>query len=101
MALGFGFVEVRHRGPLDCQSSTGILFDIGRVFLKDGTRKIFLGFERSYTKPPPLGGMEPHGIPVVHTCLLPTLVGTGLVLLHVFWWMMEAIGRRWYLVGWI
>ena len=29
----------------------------------------------------------------------PTLVGTGLV--HVFWWMMEAIGRRWYLVGWI
>ena len=40
--------------------------------------EIFLGFARSCTKPPPLGGMEPHGIPVVHTCRLPTFVGTGL-----------------------
>ena len=93
-------MEVRHRGPLDYQSSIG-LFDIGRVFFWKENRywEIFLGFARSCTKPPPCSGMEPHGMPVVHTCLLPTLVGTGLV--HVFWWMMEAIGRRWYLVGWI
>ena len=45
------------------------LFDIGRVFLEDRYREIFLGFARSCTKPPPLCGMEPHGIPVVHTCL--------------------------------
>ena len=41
--------------------------------------------------------MEPHGMPVVHTCLFPTFVGTGLSWLYCMW-MMEAIGRRWYLI---
>ena len=39
--------------------------------------------------------MEPHGMPVVPTCLFPTFVGTGLSWLYCMW-MMEAIGRRWY-----
>ena len=42
--------------------------------------------------------MEPHGIPVVPTCLFPTLVGSGLSWLY-FGWRMEAIGRRWSLMN--
>ena len=42
--------------------------------------------------------MEPHGIPVVHTCLFRTFVGSGLSWLY-FGWMMEAIGRRWSLMN--
>ena len=47
-----GFVEVRHRGPLDWSELHWYLFDIGRVFLEDRYWEIFLGFARSCTKPP-------------------------------------------------
>ena len=70
-------------------------------FLLEGERywEIFLGFARPCTKPPP-PCMEPHGIPVVPTCLFPTFVGTGLSWFY-FVWMMDVIGRRWSLMSWI
>ena len=40
---------------------------------------------------------HPPGMPIVHTCLFPTFVGTGLSWLYCMW-MMEAIGRRWSLI---
>ena len=93
----FGFVEVR-RDPLACQSSIG-LFDIGGVFSEDRNGEIFLGFaRRPLHETTPLCGMEQHGIPVVHTCLFPTFVGTGeLVLLHVRgrWKLLVDDGLCW------
>ena len=91
-----GFVEVRHRGPLDWSELHWYLFDIGRVFLEDRYWEIFLGFARSCTKPPSLGRMKPHGIPVVHTCLFVCRVRLELVLLHVddgsYWSTMVSGG---------
>ena len=82
-----------------CHSSIG-LFDIGRLFfLEDRIREIFLGFaRRPLHETTPLCGMEQHGIPVVHTCLFPTFVGTGeLVLLHVRgrWKLLVDDGLCW------
>ena len=65
----FGFVEVHHRGPLDCQSSIGFLFDIGRVFFwkERGIGRFSWALQDPARNHPPC--MEPHGKPVVHTCL--------------------------------
>ena len=66
-----GFVEVRHRGPLDLVRAPLVFVRYRACFLLEGERywEIFLGFARSCTKPPSWCRMEPHGIPVVHTCL--------------------------------
>ena len=91
-------MEVHHRGPLDLVRAPLVFVRYRACFLLEGERywEIFLGFARSCTKPPILvTRMEPHGMPVVLTCLFLTLVGTGLSWLYCMW-MMEAIGRRWY-----
>ena len=49
-----GFVEVRHRGPLDLVRAPLVFVRYRACFLLEGERywEIFLGFARSCTKPP-------------------------------------------------
>ena len=97
----FGFVEVR-RGPLDCPELHWFV-RYRACFLGGWDSGDFPGLcKKTLHETTPLCGMEQHGIPVVPTCLLSTFVGTGLSWFYfVCSWTMEAIGRRWSLLGWI
>ena len=68
------------------------MFDIGRVFCwkERGLGRFSWALQDPARNHPP-------GMPVVHTCLFPTFVGTGLSWLYCMW-RMEAIGRRWSLM---
>ena len=93
-------MEVHHRGPLDCQSSIGIC-SISACFLGGQVLGDFPGLCKILHETTLLvTSMEPHGIPVVHTCLFPTFVGSGLSWFY-FVWRMDVIGRRWSLMSWI
>ena len=89
-------MEVHHRGPLDCQSSIG-LFDIGRVFFwkERGSGRFSWALQDPARNHPPC--REPHEEARRAYLSFSTFVGTGLSWLFCMW-MMEAIGRRWYLV---
>ena len=68
------------------------LFDIGRVFFwkERGIGRFSWALQDPARNHPPC--MEPHGIPVVHTCLFPTFVGTGLSWLYFGWKLLVDDG---------
>ena len=89
-------MEVHHRGPLDLVRAPLVFVRYRACFLEGQVLGDFPGLCKILHETTLLvTRMEPHGIPVVHTCLFYRLVGTGLSWLYCMW-MMEAIGRRWY-----
>ena len=90
-----GFVEVHHRGSLDLVRAPLVFCSISGVFSgRTGIGRFSWALQDPVQNHPPC--MEPHGIPVVHTCL--SFVGTGLSWLYCMW-MMNGIGRRWSLMN--
>ena len=85
----FGFVEVHHRGPLDCQSSIGICSISGVFSGRAGIGRFSWALQDPARNHPPAGVVWNHmGFP---SCI-PVFSFFELVLLHVGGWRMNVIG---------